>query len=128
MECVDVDTAIQRGTYISLDAADTLSSLIVQGLPDSAWFFERVSGLIEAASEVASARHPRVALCGEGVGLLWAGGMTDAAIRIEQLCNDLGKSHDVDMLCAYPLGSFRDEEDEQKFRSICKEQSAVHCQ
>jgi len=61
IERVDVDIAIQRGTYISLDAADTLSSIMVNGLPDSARFFESVSGLIEAACKVAKARHPRVA-------------------------------------------------------------------
>jgi hypothetical protein len=70
------------------------------------------------------AEHPRVAFCGEGVGLLWAEGKTDAAIRIEQLCNDLGKTHDVDILCAYPLRSFDGEED--AFRSICAEHSAVY--
>jgi len=128
IERVDVDIAIQRGTYISLDAADTLSSIMVNGLPDSARFFEGVSGLIEAACKVAKARHPRVAFCGERVGLLWAEGMTDAAIRLEQLCNDLGKSREVDILCAYPLSSFRGEEDEQQFRRICKEHSAVHSQ
>ncbi len=126
IERVDIDIAIQRGTYISLDAADTLSSIMVNGLPDSARFFESVSGLIEAACKVAKARHPRVAFCGERVGLLWAEGMTDAAIRLEQLCNDLGKSHEVDILCAYPLSSFRGEEDEQQLKSICKEHSAVY--
>ena len=39
------------------------------------------------------AEHPRVAVCGERVGLLWAEGKTDAAIRLEQLCNDLVKKH-----------------------------------
>ena len=127
-EGVDVDTAIQRGTYISMDAADTLSSIMVNGLPDSARFFESVSDLIEAACKVAKARHPRVAFCGERVGLLWAEGMTDAAIRLEQLCNDLGKSHEVDILCAYPLSCFGGEEDEQQLKSICKEHSAVYSQ
>jgi DNA-binding NarL/FixJ family response regulator len=125
---VDTDGALQQGTYISLDAAETLSSIMVNGLPDSARFFESVSGLIEGACKVAKARHPRVAFCGERVGLLWAEGMTDAAIRLEQLCNDLGKSHEVDILCAYPLSSFRGEEDEQQLKSICKEHSAVYSQ
>jgi DNA-binding NarL/FixJ family response regulator len=48
-ECVDVDGAIQEGTYISLDAADTLSTVMVNGLPDPVRFFEGVSGLISAA-------------------------------------------------------------------------------
>jgi DNA-binding NarL/FixJ family response regulator len=128
IECVDVDTAIRRGTYISLDAADSLSSIMVNGVPDSARFFESISGVIEAACKVAKARHPRVAFCGERVGLLWAEGMTDAAIRLEQLCNDLNKSHEVDILCAYPLSSFHGEEDEHDFQSICAEHTAVYSQ
>jgi len=126
VECVDVDGAIQQGTYISLDAADTLSSIMVNGLPDPVRFFEGVSGLIEAVSKAAKAEHSRVAFCGERVGLLWAEGKTDAAIRLEQLCNDLCKTHEVDILCAYQLSSIHGEEDEHQFQSICAEHSAVH--
>lgn len=127
-ECVDIDGAIQQGTYISLDAADTLSTIMVNGLPDRARFFEGVCGLIEAASKAAKAEHPRVAFCGERVGLLWAEGKTDAAIRLEQLCNDLARTTDVDILCAYPLSSIHSKEDEQGFQRICAEHSAVYSQ
>jgi DNA-binding NarL/FixJ family response regulator len=124
-ECVDVDDAIRRGACIVLDAADALSSIMVDGLPNSARFSESISGLIEAACKAAKARHPRVAFCGERVGLLWVNNETDAAIRLEQLCNDLSKSHEVDILCAYPLSSFHCEEDKQQFKRICAYHSAV---
>lgn len=127
-EPVDIDGAIQRGIYIPLDAADALSSIMVNGLPDATRFFENVSGLIEAASKVAKANHSRVAYCGERVGLLWAEGKTDAAMRLEQLCSELGKLHEVDILCAYPLSSFQGKEDEHPFKSICAEHSAVYSQ
>jgi hypothetical protein len=123
---VDVDGAIQQGTYISLDAAGTLSTIMVNGSPDPARFFEGVSGLIEAASKAAKLEHPRVAFCGERVGLLWAEDKTDAAIRLEQLCNDLAKTHEVDILCAYPLSSFHGAEDEHVFRNICSQHSDVY--
>jgi hypothetical protein len=116
-ECVGVDEAIRRGACIVLDATDTLSSIMVDGLPDSARFFGSMIGLIEAACKAAKARHPRVAFCGERVGLLWVNGETDAAIRLEQLCNDLSKSHEVDILCAYPLSSLHGEGDEQQFKA-----------
>jgi DNA-binding NarL/FixJ family response regulator len=125
-EGVDVDGAIQRGTYIPLDAADTLSAIMVNGLPDPVRFFEGLSGLIESASKAAKADHPRIAFCGECVGLLWAEGKTDAAIQIEQLGNDLAKTHEVDLLCAYPLSSIHGGEDEHKYQSICAEHSAVY--
>lgn len=125
-ESVDVDGAIQQGMYISLDAADTLNTIMVDGLPDPILFFEGITGLIEAASKAAKGEYPRVAFCGERVGLLWVEGRTDAAIRLEQLCNDLTRTHDVDILCAYPLSSFRGEEDGHDFRNICSKHSAVH--
>lgn len=123
VEGVDVDRAIQDGTYVSLNAAETLSTTEVNGLPDPVQFFRFIHGFIEAAAKSATAEHPRVALCGEGAGLLWMDGKTDEAIRLEQLCNDLLKTHEIDVLCAYPLTSFQGKED--GFQNICSEHSAV---
>jgi DNA-binding NarL/FixJ family response regulator len=124
-ERINVDGAIQQGTFISLDAADTLSRIMVNGLPDPVRFLEGVSGLIEVASKASKGEHPRVAFCGERVGLLWAEGKTEAAIRLEQLCNDLARTHEVDILCAYELSSFHGEENDQVLQSISAEHSAV---
>ena len=38
-EGVDTDAALQQGTYVSLDAADMLSTIMVNGLPDRASIF-----------------------------------------------------------------------------------------
>jgi len=125
-ERVDVDRAIQEGTFILLNAADTLSTIMVNGLPDPVRFLGVMSGLILASGDAANLEHPRVVLCGEGVGILWVEGKTDAAIRVEQLCNDLAKTHELDILCAYPLSGIRSEEDEREFKSICAEHSATY--
>ena len=77
-------------------------------------------------SKEAKVEHPRVAVFGEGVALLWAKGKRHAAIRVEQLCNDLGKTHDVDILCAYPVSGFHSERDKQAFKAICADHSAVY--
>ncbi|HKV79726.1 MAG TPA: response regulator [Candidatus Sulfotelmatobacter sp.] len=123
---VDTDGALRQGTYISLDAADTLSTFMVHDRPHTARFFEGFTKLIGSTSNAAKAEHPRVAIFGEGVTLLWAEGKADAAIQIEQLCNDLAKTHKVDILCAYPLSSFHGEEDEHILQSISAEHSAVY--
>lgn len=125
-EGVDTDAAIQQGTIIPLNVADTLATLRVDGLFDPARFFEDFSGLIETASKSAKAEHPRVYFCGECIGRLWAEGKRDAALRLEQLCNELAKTHEVDLLCAYPIGGIQGEEGELALQSIYAEHSAVH--
>jgi len=122
---VDTDGALQQGTYISLDAAETLSTIMVNGLPDPVRFFGGIGGFIEAAAKVAKSEQPQVVVFGEAVALLQAEGQADAAIRFEQLGNDLAKTYEVDILCAYPLSSFHNEEDDHAFQSICAEHSAV---
>jgi DNA-binding NarL/FixJ family response regulator len=127
-EGLDTDGALQQGTYISLDADDTLSTIMVNNLPDPALFSRGIGALIEAAAKAAKSEQPQVVVFGEAGALLKAEGKVDAAIRLDQLGNDLAKTHDVDILCAYPLSSFYGEENEHVFQSICAEHSAVYSQ
>jgi DNA-binding NarL/FixJ family response regulator len=121
---LDADGALQQGTYVSLDAADTLSTIMVNNMPDPVRFLGGIGGFIEAAAKAAKSEQPQVVVFGEAVALLQAEAKADAAIRFEQLGNDLVKTHAVDILCAYPLSSFHREEDDHVFRSICAEHSA----
>jgi DNA-binding NarL/FixJ family response regulator len=127
-EGVDADGALHQGTYVSLDAADTLSTIMVNDLPDPVRFFGGIGGFIEAAARATKSEEPRVVMFGEAVALLQAEGNADAAIRFEQLGNDLPKTHKVDILCAYPLSSFHGQENKHVFESICEEHSAVYSQ
>ncbi len=122
---LDVDAAIQQGRYIQLDVTQTLSTFMVNDMPDAARFFEVVGALIQAAAKAAKREHSRVVACGEGAPLLWAEGKADAAIRLEQLWNEVAKTFEVDILCGYAFSSFHNEEDEHVFQSICAEHSAV---
>ena len=125
---LDVDAATQQGTYIQLDVAKTLSTFMVDGMPDATRFFEFAAGLIEAAAKAAREPHRGVVACGEDPSVLWAEGKADAAIRLEQLCDEVAKAFGLDMLCGYALSSFHGEEDEHVFQSICAEHSAVYSQ
>jgi CheY-like chemotaxis protein len=122
----DVGAAIEEGRYIALDAADTLSKFMVNDLPDPARFLEAAANLVAAAVKAAKGEHPRVAVCGECDPPLWTLGMGEAAIRLEQLWNEIAETHDVDILCGYPLGSFHSGQGSQIFQRICAEHSAVH--
>jgi DNA-binding NarL/FixJ family response regulator len=122
---LDVDATTQQGTYIQLDIDKTFSTFMVNDMPDATRFFQIVGGLIEAAAKAARQPHHGVVLCGEGTSVLWAEGKADAAIRLEQLWDEVRKSFGVDILCGYALSSFHGEEDEHVFQSICAEHSAV---
>jgi DNA-binding NarL/FixJ family response regulator len=125
---VDVDVATQQGTYIPLGVAETLSKFMVNDMPDSARFLEVVGDLLAAAAKAAKREHPCVVACGECAPLLWAEGKADAAIRLEQLWDDVATTFKVDILCGYALSSFHGEVDEHVFQSICAEHSAVYSQ
>jgi CheY-like chemotaxis protein len=125
-EGLDVDAEIKQGRYISLDVAKTLSTFMVNDMPDWARFFEVVGGLVSGAAKAGKGEHPRVAMWGECGPLLWEEGKVDAAMRLEQLLNQLATIYEFDLLCAYPLSSFHGKEDKHVFESICAEHSAVY--
>jgi DNA-binding NarL/FixJ family response regulator len=125
---IDVDAITRQGTYIQLDVNKTLSTFMVNDMPDSTRFFPFVGSLIEAAAKAARQQHHGVVVCGEGTSVLWAQGKADAAIRVEQLWDEVGKTFGMDILCGYASSSFHGEEDEHVFQSICAEHSAVYSQ
>jgi DNA-binding response OmpR family regulator len=125
---VDVAVGIEQGRYIAVDAADVLSMFMIDGMLDPVLFLEGFSKLILKAANAAKWEHPRVAVFGEGADLLWKQGNVEAAIQVEQLCNELTKRYDVDILCGYSLGSFQGGIDNHMFEKICAEHSAVHSQ
>jgi MEDS: MEthanogen/methylotroph, DcmR Sensory domain len=125
---LDVDAATQKKTYIQLDVNKTFSTFMVNDMPDSTRFYPVVVGLIEAAAKASRQQHHGVVVCGEGTSVLWAEGKADAAIRLEQLWNDVGKTFGADILCGYALSSFHGQKDEHVFQIICAEHSAVYSQ
>ena len=123
---LDIRAAISEGRYVALDSADTISKFMVNDMPDPVRFLKVVGDLISAASKRAKAMHLRVAACGECAPILWVEGKADAAIRVEELTNEIARTYDVDILCGYLLERLRCEEDIYTFRRICQEHSAVH--
>jgi len=116
---VDTIAAIEQGRYVSLDVAETLAIFMVNDLPDPVRFFRVAGDLFTTAAR--ATLGGRVAICGECGSILWAQGNADAAIQMEQLCNQLAKRYDMDILCGFSLSSFYREEDRQTFEKICRE-------
>jgi PAS domain S-box-containing protein len=122
---LDTMAAVWQGRFILLDAAQTLAKFTVDGWPDGALFTELIGGYVARAQAAAPGGNSRVVAFGEMVSLLWAQRKPDAALRLEQLWNDLGKTHDFSLRCAYPIGGFAREEDGEPFLRICAEHSGV---
>jgi DNA-binding NarL/FixJ family response regulator len=112
---VDVEAAILQGTYIAADVSEP---------PDAARVVASINSLKEGAAKMGN-KHPRVAVCGERAGLLWAEGRTDLAIRLEQTLNQLAKSYEIDILCTYPSPTGQQEQDDEAVRAICAEHSTI---
>jgi len=125
-DALDMGAAIEQGRYIALDAADALSTSMVNGVPDPDRFLKLLSNLIMTSAEAATGRQARVAVFRECVHLLWAQGNAEAAIQVEKLGSQLAKTYDVDILCGYSLGSFQDGMGSRVFERICAEHTAVH--
>jgi MEDS: MEthanogen/methylotroph, DcmR Sensory domain len=82
--------------------------------------------LILTAAKASKGEHPRVAVFGECVQLLWTQGNAEAAIQLEKLANELVNKYDVDILCGYSLDGFHDMMGGHIYQRICAEHSAVH--
>ena len=123
---VKVGAAIVEGRYLALDAAETLSACLVNGVVDSGRFQKNMSNLIIAAAQASGKHHLPVTIFGECVQLLWAQGRLDTAIQLEKVGNQLVKTYSVDILCGYPLSSFQGGIGSYVFDKICAEHSAVH--
>ena len=102
---LDVTTAVEDGQLVLRDAAETLSKFMAGASPDPTRFTEIIGGVIALSAK----GRPRVRIYGEMVALLWAEGNYDAAIRLEELWNELQHEHVFALFCAYPMDGFAGE-------------------
>jgi signal transduction histidine kinase len=115
--------AIAQGRLRILDARETLARFMVDEMPDAERFF----GVIEeAVGSLRSVRHAaRVRAFGEMVDLLWRDGNSRAAIRLEELWNEVRPRHAIALLCACVMGNFYREGDAARFLEVCEKHSHV---
>ncbi|MFL5310828.1 MAG: ATP-binding protein [Myxococcales bacterium] len=114
---IDVARACAARRLTFLDARATLDSFMVDGAPDPHRFASVIGAAIDACT--ADREHKRVRLYGEMVDVLWREGHPQAAIRLEELWNDLGRARPFSLLCAYVMGNFFKEAHGEPFARIC---------
>jgi PAS domain S-box-containing protein len=116
------DSSWDPDQYVALDAAEMLSKFMVDGWPDERLFAAVLGSAIRRVAQDGS-RHVRA--FGEMVALLWAEGKHEAAIRLEELWNDLAQTQSFSLLCAYPMQGFDDAGHDSPFSQICNAHSHV---
>jgi hypothetical protein len=122
---VDIVDAVEQGRYVSLDVAETLSTFMVNDLPDAARFLKAAVNLVAAATKASKGERHRVAACGECAPTLWKQGDADAAVEVEHLWDEIAKNCNVDILCGYVLNTFQREQESHIYDRICAVHSSV---
>jgi len=98
-----VEVLEASGQLSFLDAAELMSTFMVDGNPDPKIFKVGIRTLIEQASrDERTGRNREVRLFGEMVSLLWPIN-TPAAERLEELGNEVIEEYSIPILCAYSL-------------------------
>lgn len=94
---LDPARARHAGSYVTLEAAHTLSTFLVDGSPDRDGFADTVGRLVCAAGEDGTP----VRAFGEMVALLWDRGDVVAALELESLWNEYAQADRLSLLCGY---------------------------
>jgi signal transduction histidine kinase len=122
---LDLAAAHRDGRYIDLDAGEVLGELMVDDWPDFDIFSKVVGKVVARAAAACSDREAGVAAFGEIVDILCASGRMDAAIRVEELWNDLIHTQPLSLYCAYSLEWFDREAHAAALREVCAQHSEV---
>jgi hypothetical protein len=113
---VDLAAAARSGTYLALDAGDTVRALMPGGRLDHDAFERVVGGLIRRAGQP----DRPVRVYGEIVALLWDAGLVNAAVQLEEMWDSLGQRYPFSLFCSYPASSVSGGGHLEAFAEVCR--------
>lgn len=100
---LDVNSLKKSDRLICADATELLSSFMVDNSPDETLFNNVIGPILDRAqASIAGKRDNSVRAFGEMVSLL-LGGNTPAALKLEELWNEIVKARSMCLLCTYCL-------------------------
>jgi MEDS: MEthanogen/methylotroph, DcmR Sensory domain len=103
-----------------IDAGSALEVFMRGDIPDADTFKRHFGSVIDGAA----ADGQPVRIFGEMVALLWAGGNSGAALQVEDLWNELAKTHAFRLFCGYPTEHFGGT-NLGSIRSVCQKHTHV---
>ena len=104
-----------RGLRI-LDAEETLAKFMANGMPQWKAFHEVIGGLIAELR----LQYPTVRAYGEMVDVLWQRGEREAAQRLEEYWNELGRLQTFSLFCAYRMDPLDSRQYGGALECVCK--------
>lgn len=122
---VDVSEAAQNGRLCILDAEDALNEFMDSDGPNRERFLSYFRDVIRRAQAAALMKNKPVVAFGEMVAVLWAQSKYAAAIRLEELWNELARTCSFYLHCAYPASAFSETFDSVSYTKICALHSDV---
>lgn len=124
MRGLDTSVARSEGRYVFIDAADALRGIVSGNRVSRDAFARAIDEPLERIAALGGDSR-RIAVFGEMVSMLWMARQTEAAIRLEELWNELCEQHAFSLCCAYPMHGFGDAADPGPFLRICALHSHV---
>ena len=119
----DVALAIRQERYVRVNIGDVIAKVMVNGRPDTTRFLNACEELLADVARRLTDQHAKIVACGECSSTVWAHGNLEAAIQLEHLWDEIGKTRQMDIMCAYPLTA-RDES-VSAVRGLCAEHTTV---
>jgi hypothetical protein len=117
---LDIAVARSNHQYIAMLAEEGLAKFMLNRWPEDKLFNDFVTELIS----LVRMNGRRVRAFGEMVAILWARGDTAATVRLEFLWQQLCRTQDFSLFCAYPKAGFTDDPS-NSLAKICAEHSRV---
>jgi hypothetical protein len=112
---IDLEHAEHDGSFVALDAHETLDQILSNGSPDKEKFNKVVGTIIAKAGE----RRPGVRVFGEMVGVLCSSNRYDCAVKLEDMWNDLRRKHVFSLFCGYSISDLKGSGASEKMGAIC---------
>ncbi len=115
----DIARACLSGQATLLDVRETLATFMLGSTPDRRRFRNVIGDAIERSQR--GQHQVPVRMFGEMVDILWSAGNRAGAIRLEELWNELARTHTFTLLCGYSMAGFDHEADGEAFRDVCQQ-------
>ncbi|HXW92416.1 MAG TPA: response regulator [Terriglobales bacterium] len=122
---IDVGEATKKGRLAVFDAVEALNGFMDAHGPNRERFLLQLGSIIRTTEATAVVKNAPLVIFGEMVAVLWGQKKYDAAIRLEQLWNELALTHSFYLCCAYPASNFQGELKGEPYAAICTEHTDV---